>query len=143
MIVTAGPTTIMAGRLLRDEDASDGKKEEDAEQRDQSVIDDEAPADALHVLPCRSHETEAIDLRRSAVRRQPGCSARRDRALRRRPAHSLAPARVLATLLFIRAEDDVEIEWHHGRMFAHVSHHLVGTFDGRARRVRCAQKILA
>jgi len=61
-----------------------------------------------------------------------------------------APARVLATLLFIRAEDDrldqqarFEIEWHHGRKFAHESHNLVATFDGPARAIRCAQKILA
>lgn len=65
------------------------------------------------------------------------------------------PARVLATLLFIRTEGDEEslaalddeaqreVGWFHGRKFAHVSDALVATFDGPARAIRCAQSILA
>jgi pimeloyl-ACP methyl ester carboxylesterase/DNA-binding winged helix-turn-helix (wHTH) protein len=64
------------------------------------------------------------------------------------------PARVLATLLFIRTEGDPggltaldeavqrEISWFHGRKFAHVSDALVATFDGPARAIRCARSIL-
>jgi pimeloyl-ACP methyl ester carboxylesterase len=64
------------------------------------------------------------------------------------------PARVLATLLFIRTDGDRgglsalddearrEIEWFHGRKFAHVSDALVATFDGPARAIRCAQHIV-
>jgi hypothetical protein len=63
-------------------------------------------------------------------------------------------ARVLATLLFIRTEGEEhllekldeqvrrEIEWHHGRKFAHVTDALVATFDGPARAIRCARAIL-
>ncbi len=62
--------------------------------------------------------------------------------------------RVLATLLFIRTEGEElllekldeqvrrEIEWHHGRKFAHVTDALVATFDGPARAIRCARAIL-
>jgi pimeloyl-ACP methyl ester carboxylesterase len=64
------------------------------------------------------------------------------------------PARVLATLLFIRTDGDAgplekldeevrrEIGWFHGRKFAHVSDALVATFDGPARAIRCARAIL-
>ena len=64
------------------------------------------------------------------------------------------PARVLATLLFIRTEGEAttlteldrhvrqEIEWYHGRKFAHVSDALVATFDGPARAIRCARAII-
>ena len=64
------------------------------------------------------------------------------------------PTRVLATLLFIRTEGDAsslteldehvrrEIEWFHGRKFAHVSDALVATFDGPARAIRCARSII-
>ena len=63
------------------------------------------------------------------------------------------PARVLATLLFIRTDEvgplakldeeaQREIGWFHGRKFAHVSDALVATFDGPARAIRCARKIL-
>jgi len=64
------------------------------------------------------------------------------------------PARVLATLLFIRTDDDPhrlaalddearrEIDWFHGHKFAHVSDALVATFDGPARAIRCAQRIV-
>ncbi|HYH06982.1 MAG TPA: alpha/beta fold hydrolase [Thermoanaerobaculia bacterium] len=63
-------------------------------------------------------------------------------------------ARVLATLLFIRTEGEElllekldeqvrrEIEWHHGRKFAHVTDALVAAFDGPARAIRCARAIL-
>lgn len=63
-------------------------------------------------------------------------------------------ARVLATLLFIRTEGEEqlmekldeqarrEIDWHHGRKFAHVTDALVATFDGPARAIRCARAIL-
>jgi pimeloyl-ACP methyl ester carboxylesterase len=65
------------------------------------------------------------------------------------------PARVLATLLFIRTDDDHgrlaaldeearrEIDWFHGHKFAHVSDALVATFDGPARAIRCAQRIVS
>jgi pimeloyl-ACP methyl ester carboxylesterase/DNA-binding winged helix-turn-helix (wHTH) protein len=64
------------------------------------------------------------------------------------------PARVLATLLFIRTEGEEallskldedarrEIDWHHGRKFAPVTDALVATFDGPARAIRCAGAIL-
>jgi len=67
---------------------------------------------------------------------------------------SPAPARVLATLLFVRTDAaadqlealdkkaQIEIAWHHGKKFGHVSHAFVATFDGPARAIRCAQKIL-
>jgi pimeloyl-ACP methyl ester carboxylesterase len=62
--------------------------------------------------------------------------------------------RVLATLLFIRTEGEEqllekldekvrrEIDWHHGKKFAHVTDALVATFDGPARAIRCARAIL-
>ncbi len=65
------------------------------------------------------------------------------------------PARVLATLLFMRTDGDErelaqldeeaqrEIGWFHGRKFAHVSDALVATFDGPARAIRCARGIVA
>jgi pimeloyl-ACP methyl ester carboxylesterase/DNA-binding winged helix-turn-helix (wHTH) protein len=64
------------------------------------------------------------------------------------------PARVLVTLLFIRTEGDRarlaaldeearrEINWFHGRKFAHVGDALIATFDGPARAIRCAQRIV-
>jgi pimeloyl-ACP methyl ester carboxylesterase len=60
------------------------------------------------------------------------------------------PTRVLATCLFVRSDcgnermaelDDEarrEIEWFHGRKFAHVAGALVATFDGPVRAIRCA-----
>jgi pimeloyl-ACP methyl ester carboxylesterase/DNA-binding winged helix-turn-helix (wHTH) protein len=60
------------------------------------------------------------------------------------------PTRVLATCLFVRTDADSghlstldeearrEIEWFHGRKFAHVTDALVATFDGPVRAIRCA-----
>jgi pimeloyl-ACP methyl ester carboxylesterase len=60
------------------------------------------------------------------------------------------PTRVLATCLFVRSDcgterlaelDDEarrEIEWFHGRKFAHVAGALLATFDGPVRAIRCA-----
>src|SRR5262249_16977551 len=60
------------------------------------------------------------------------------------------PTRVLATCLFVRADGESErltqlddearreIEWFHGRKFAHVTDALVATFDGPVRAIRCA-----
>lgn len=62
------------------------------------------------------------------------------------------PARVLATLLFIRADDPRvsalderaghEISWHNGKRFGHVSQALVAAFDGPARAIRCARSLV-
>ena len=64
------------------------------------------------------------------------------------------PARVLATLLFIRTDDAPErlmavdeiarreVNWSGGSKFAHVSDGLIATFDGPARAIRCAQRIV-
>jgi pimeloyl-ACP methyl ester carboxylesterase/DNA-binding winged helix-turn-helix (wHTH) protein len=64
------------------------------------------------------------------------------------------PTRVLATLLFIRTDDAPqrlaaideetrrEVEWFHGRKFAHLSDGLIATFDGPARAIHCAQRIV-